>query len=161
MTASPVDENPRFRRLADYLAAKAPPGKLPGRQHIDPLDIPDLLSWIMLIDVFPKPAGERRYRIRLMGTEVVAIQGVDETGKYMEDVLTGAAGAEIVHQCDEMLRTREPYYRRGVVATKGREHVHYERIAFPLAADGERVDMLILVFAKIEKPAGSGGTIAN
>jgi len=157
MTASSIDQNPRFRRLADYLAAKAPPGKLPGRQHIDPLEIPDLLSWIMLIDVLPKPAGERRYRIRLMGTEVVAIQGADETGKYMEDVLTGDAGAEIVHHCDEMLLSHEPYYRRGVVATTGREHVHYERIAFPLSSDGERVDMLILVFAKIEKPASSEG----
>ena len=161
MSASPVDENPRFRRLADYLAAKAPPGKLPGRQHIDPLEIPDLLSWIMLIDVLPKPVGERRYRIRLMGTEVVAIQGVDETGKFMEDALTGAAGAEIVRQCDEMLRTHEPYYRRGMVAATGREHVHYERIAFPLASDGENVDMLIAVFAKIAKPENPGGAIAD
>jgi len=153
----PIDENKRFRRLADYLAAKAPPGKLPGRQHIDPLEFTELLPWIMLIDVLPQTPGEPRYRIRLMGTEVVAIQGADETGRFVEDVLTGPEGAEVVRQCDEILRTRQPHHRRGMVATTGREHVFYERIAFPLAGDGEHVDMLILIFAKAEKRVGQGG----
>lgn len=156
-TTSPFDKNDRFQRLADYLAAKAPPGKLPGRQHIDPLEFADLLPWIMLIDVLPQTPGEPRYRIRLMGTEVVAIQGADETGRFVEEVLTGADAAEVIRGCDEILRTRQPHHRRGIVATSGREHVYYERSAFPLAGDGERVDMLILVFANAEKPAGPVG----
>lgn len=135
-----------FQRLADYLAAKAPPGKLPGRQHIDPSDIVDLLPYVMLIDVVPQAAGEPRYRIRLMGAEVAAIQGADETGKFVDDVLTGPEGAAVVHRYGEILRTRQPQHRSGVVATSGREHVHYERVAFPLAADGKNVDMLIFVF---------------
>lgn len=143
---SPIEEHSRFRRLADYLAAKAPPGKLPGRQHIDPLELFDILPYLMLVDVIPQATGEPRYRIRLMGTEVVAIQGADVTGKFVEDVLTGVEGTEIVRLYGEILRSRQPQYRRGVVATSGREHVHYERIAFPLARDGENVDMLIFVF---------------
>src|SRR5690242_12897874 len=70
--SSHIDEHPRFRRLADYLASKAPNGKLPGRQHIEPLEIPDLLPWIMLIEVIAHMDAEPRYRIRLVGTEVVA-----------------------------------------------------------------------------------------
>lgn len=127
---------------------------LPGRQHIDPLEFADLLPWIMLIDVLPQTAGEPRYRIRLMGTEVVEIQGADETGRYVEEVLTGPEGAEVIRGCDEILRTRQPHHRRGGVATSGREHMYYERVAFPLASDGENVDMLILIFAKAEKPVG-------
>lgn len=38
-------------------------------------------------------------------------------------------------------------YRSGVVATAGREHVPYRRIAFPLARDGEHVDMVLFIFA--------------
>jgi hypothetical protein len=53
---SHIDERPRFQRLADYLARKAPPGKLPGRQHVEPTEIVELLPWIMLIDVI---SGER------------------------------------------------------------------------------------------------------
>ena len=139
----------RFQRLADYLALKAPPGKLPGRQHIDPLEMPDLLPYVMLLDVVPQNQGPTRYRIRLVGTEVVSIQGMDHTGQFTDEVLTAEEGAEIVGNYDEILRTRQPQHRHGTVATPGREHVVYERIAFPLAADGEHVDMLIFVFVRL------------
>ena len=143
---SETEHNARFRRLADYLAAKAPPGKLPGRKHIDPLELADLLPWLMLIDVIPQASGEPRYRIRLVGTEVVSIQGSDGTGRFVDEVLTSNEGAEVIRHYGEILRTREPQYRRGSVAVPGREHVPCERIVFPLASDGENVDMLILVY---------------
>ena len=146
---SGIDSHPRFRRLADYLAAKASPGKLAGRQHIDPLEISELLPYLMLIDVVPQAGGEPRYRIRLVGTDVVAIQGQDGTGKYAEEILTAEEGADIIRDYGEIVRDRQPQYRRGMVATPGRDHVAYERVAFPLAQDGEHVDMLIFVFARV------------
>ena len=146
MDSSHIDEHPRFRRLADYLAKKAPPGKLPGRQHIEPTEIPDLLPWIMMIDVITKPGAEPRYRIRLVGTEVVAIQGSDATGKYVTDVLNKDDVASILQNYGEIVRSGQPGYRRGIVATTGREHVRYRRIVFPLARDGEHVDVLMFVF---------------
>ena len=145
---SDIERYPRFRRLADYLDSKAPPGKLPGRQHIDPLEIPDLLPHLMLIEVLPQAGGGARYRIRLVGTAVVAIQGSDGTGKFADEILTAAEGADIIKGYDEIVRTRQPQYHSGTVATAGRDHVDYERIAFPLAADGEHVDMLIFVFVR-------------
>jgi hypothetical protein len=148
-----IDRHPRFRRLSDYLAAKAPLGKLPGRQHIDPLEIFDLLPYLMLVDVVRQPDGSARYKIRLAGTEAVAIQGSDGTGKYADEILSSPEGAGIIRRYDEILKTRQPQYRCGVVATPGREHVRYERLVFPLAADGENVDMLIFVFGAIAKPA--------
>jgi len=104
----------------------------------------------MLVDVIREDRGKARYRIRLVGTEVVAIQGSDATGKYVEDVLTAKEGVEVIRGYDEILLTREPQYRKGIVATPGREHVPYERVAFPLAADGENVDMLAFVFVRNE-----------
>jgi hypothetical protein len=145
-----IQNNPRFRRLADYLASKAPPGKLPGRQHIEPTELGDLLPWLMLMDVVTQKDGAPRYRLRLVGTEVVAIQGSDGTGKFVDEVLTAEEGPRVIAGYDEILRTRLPQYRSGVVASTGREHVPYERIAFPLAADGEHVDRLIFVFARDE-----------
>jgi hypothetical protein len=151
MNNSPTDAHPRFRQLADYLARKAPPGKLPGRQHVEPTEIVELLPWIMMIEVIAAPDAETRYRIRLAGTEVVAIQGSDGTGKYVEEVLDTNDVAAILQGYGEILRTRRPEYRAGVVATAGREHVPYRRVAFPLARDGEHVDMLIFVFVRDEK----------
>ncbi len=141
----PFDRHPRFARLRDYLASKAPPGKLPGRQHIDPLEIPDLLPHLMLVDVIRAAGQPPRYHIRLVGTQVVVIQGADATGKFVEEVLD--KGPEIIAHYDDILTTRQPQDRRGQVATQNRNHVSYQRIAFPLATDGETVDMLIFIFA--------------
>ena len=137
MDRSHLDEHPRFRRLADYLAGKAPPGKLPGRQHIEPTEIADLLPWIMMIDVIAKPGARLRYRIRLVGTEVVTIQGSDGTGKYVEEVLDRDEAAAILLGYGEIVRSRQPEYRSGAVATAGREHIPYRRInGIPSASAG-------------------------
>ena len=67
---------------------------------------------------------------------------------FVDDVLTADEGAEIIDRYGEILRTRQPQYRRGTVATSGRDHVHHARVAFPLAGDGEDVDMLIFALVK-------------
>jgi hypothetical protein len=132
--------------LHDYLAAKAPPGKLPGRQHIDPVELPDLLPYLMLIDVIQQAGGPPRYRIRLAGTIVTALQGREITDKFVDEILTGSEGVEIIERYGDILKTHDPQHRIGTVATPGRDHASYERMTFPLAADGEHVDMLISVF---------------
>ncbi len=84
----PSDCDVRIRRFADYLASKAPSGKLPGRQDIVPHEIPDLLPYLMLYDIVPQPSGNAiRYRTRLAGTHVVELLGGDPTGKFVDDVL--------------------------------------------------------------------------
>lgn len=99
--------------------------------------------------------AESLYRIRLTGTEVVDIQGVAGTGKYVEEVLNRAEVATIVQGYGEIIRTHVPGYPAGVVATVGREQVPYSRMAFPLARDGENVDMLIFAFVSDGKPSSS------
>ena len=66
--------------------------------------------------------------------------------RLVDEVLTSSEGAEVIRHYGEILRTHEPQYRRGGVVVPGREHVPCERIVFPLAKDGEHVDMLILVY---------------
>jgi len=139
-------EHPRFRRLREYLRAKAPPGKLPGRQHVDPTELGDLLPYLMLLDVVEQPGEEPRFRIRLAGTRLVQYHGREVTGQFVEDVLSNPQAALFVAGYRNVVRTRKPEYRRATVAVPGREHVTYERVTFPLARDGEHVDMLISVF---------------
>jgi len=102
----------------------------------------------MLVDVLHEPGGALRYRIRLVGTQVVAIQGSDATGKFVGEVLNTDEVPAIFQGYDETVRSRQPGYRKGVVATAGRDHVFYRRVAFPLARDGETVDMLSFVFVR-------------
>src|SRR3546814_12327327 len=41
----------KLRRLYDYWCGRCPEGALPARRDIDPLDIPDLLPNLFLLDV--------------------------------------------------------------------------------------------------------------
>jgi hypothetical protein len=146
----PLERHARFRRLRDYLAAKAPTGKLPGRQHIDPTEIPDLLPYLMLLEVVPQATGETRLRIRLAGTQVVEHHGREITGRFLDEVFVGPEAVDIIAKHLEAVATRRPNHRRSAVAIPGRDHVLYERMAFPLARDGEHVDMLAVIFVKLD-----------
>ena len=56
-----------IKLLYDYWCRMAPPGRLPGRQHVDPIDIPHLLPNIWLLDVHRDPI---RFWRRLVGTRI-------------------------------------------------------------------------------------------
>lgn len=142
----PYQRHPRFQELKAYLAAKAPPGRLPGRQHIDPIEIPRLLPYLTLVDVV-RDAGALRYRFRLVGTDVVNKTAADVTGKWVEDAFPSAAAASIMQTYDGVVASREPHYWANMIAVPGREHIGFERVVFPLARDGETVDMLIGIHA--------------
>jgi hypothetical protein len=143
---TPYQRHPRFQKLATYLAAKAPNGKLPGRQHVDPVEIPRLLPYLSLVDVV-RDAGALRYRFRLIGTDVVAKTAKDVTGKWVEDAFPAEAAAAIIQAYDGVVATRTPHHWANVMAVPGREHIRFERIVFPLASDGKTIDMLIGVHA--------------
>lgn len=139
-----LDLHPRFRAIADYLAAKAPPGQLPGRQHIEPLDLAAHLRFINLIDVVYTPAG-LRFRFRLMGSEQVQANGRDFSGRFCDEILSPADLAWVTRRMGAAVMTRMPDYAERVLPHPGRDHVRYRRILFPLARDGETVDMLLAI----------------
>src|ERR1700686_2539143 len=68
---------PLVRRFYDYWLSVAPPGRLPGRQHIAPEDLVPMLPRLYLLDVYRKPL---RFRYRLVGTEIVHSVGRELTG---------------------------------------------------------------------------------
>jgi hypothetical protein len=143
---SPLDRHPRFRQLATYLASKAPAGKLPGRQHIDPVEIPRLLPYLTLVDVVHID-GRERYRFRLVGTDIVNKTAVDVTGKWVEDAFAPVAAVQVAESYRGVVASRTPHHRASTIPVPGREHINFERIVFPLARDGETVDMLIGIHA--------------
>jgi hypothetical protein len=143
-------EDPRLRRFYEYWLSKCRPGRLAGRTDIDPVEIPDLLPWIMLVDPVATPSG-CRYRLRLVGTGIVARTGRDSTGKWYDEVLTPRDVARFSAIYAEIIATRQPHHYRADMdlgRLEGREHLRYERLMCPLATDGTTVDMLagLMVF---------------
>src|ERR1700722_9194073 len=143
----PPDCRPPIRALFDYWRRIAPAGRLPGRQHLDPVAIPSLLPHLWLLCVAPAPASPLgwHFRYRLVGTELVRVFGRDPTGQLFHEawpLLTSAGGVYPHHVA--VVETRRPSFRRGRSLYDSQRDYHWlERILLPLARDGEQVDVIL------------------
>jgi hypothetical protein len=78
-----VAVNPRVRRFWRYAQSCKHDDGLPARAHFDPVDIPDLLSNIWIIE---SDGDSARLHYRLAGTAVVAGMGFEPTGRCMTEI---------------------------------------------------------------------------
>jgi len=72
-------QSARVRRMFDYWRGKASGGQIPRRAAIDPVELADVLSCLIIVEV----VGDR-FRYRLVGTEVAANAGGDFTGAFLD-----------------------------------------------------------------------------
>jgi hypothetical protein len=134
--------HPRIARLFRYWRAIRPPDlPLPGRQHFDPIAVPELLPGIWLLDVQREPF---RLRYRLAGTGIVAAVRREVTGLWLDQAHPGA-----METLDFVRRYRGVVERGAPDRRKGRprpwidpDYTLSETLLLPLARDGRRVDML-------------------
>jgi hypothetical protein len=135
--------NPLIARFFEYWLTIAPAGRLPGRQHFDPLDIAELMPRVWILDVV-REAGRPRFRYRLVGTKEVQTLEREVTGRWLDEAhphLTAKPDgfARFAYVAD----TGTPTYRKGPVT-----FVHHkddrivENCILPLARDGASVDMI-------------------
>src|SRR3954464_1001671 len=71
--------DPHGRLLLEYWKAKCVAHGLPGRAHIDPIEMRSFLPCTVLIDV-ERHDGWMRFKYRLVGTQVVSAFGREVTG---------------------------------------------------------------------------------
>ena len=152
-SALPAAGDPRLAQLYRYWLSITPRGGgLPGRQHFDPLDIPSLLPWLWLVDVWRAPL---RFRYRLLGTEHVRVMERDMTGQWIDEAHAGFTGSDTYPQFVAAAERAAIGYRKGEPPFHvAKDHLEMERLLLPLAADGKAVDMLlaITVYHRRERP---------
>ena len=142
----PPDAHRQTRIVADYWLSIHPgPGILPGRQHVDPLDLPPH-TWpnLGLTEALADPFD---VRYRLIGTALVEYLGADYTGQTVRG--RGVAfGNRTVDQVLSHYRTvveerRPDYASFPILDIRKGYHIQAERIHLPLAANGHDVDMIL------------------
>jgi hypothetical protein len=129
--------------LDAYWRSKRRGDFLPARGDIVPWEITRLLPDLVLLDVERDPF---RCRIRLVGTRAAERRG-DNTGRYLDQVPTLDAGrsAEYVAEMRLVCEQRRPAFARDWLTLRyGTERDIYAGI-WPLAADGQNVNMLIVM----------------
>jgi hypothetical protein len=142
--------HPKIRRLIEYWLAVHPAAGMPGRQHIDPLDIPDLLPNVWLVDVERRP--DLRLRYRLIGTSIARAFDHDTTGEFLDETHDGYRDGQVRINILDVIREGSPAWRVGRPKLwRLQEFLRLERIYLPLASDGETVDMVLALTVFLDR----------
>ncbi len=124
-----------------YWRHVAPPGRLPGRQHIDPVEIPRVIPWLLLADVLRE--GETvDFHYRLVGTMNAALLGRDVTRQRLSESFHPEATGVIMRHYRMAVDAAEPMVWSTEVPSWERRSTRCFRALFPLARDGVTVDLL-------------------
>ena len=137
--------DPDLIRFYDYWADLRGNRAMPSRGNLDPLQIaPEFLPNLMLIDVLHEP---RRYRYRLIGTQVVAASGEDRTGRIFENVGFFKIHPAVIEQYGGVVDTGQPLHSLEPFTNFNSGATYdVDRLLLPLSSAGRVVDMLVVLF---------------
>lgn len=126
--------SPLVRELDAYWTAKRAGRAMPRKSDIDPAEIKALLPYVLLGEFSVEPL---RLRYRLVGTEVVAVYGVDFTGRWLDELDFGRqVEPDWPAQYRRVFQSHRPLFGAArLFATSGMEML-YEFGLFPLCQDG-------------------------
>ncbi len=128
--------------LFAYWASLKEGARLPGRRHLDPGGIKRLLPTVSLIDVCHMD-GPADYRMRLAGTGLYGVYGREITGKKLSEIYNTAAADYWRVELGKVVKERRPAVGVHNLSWRGASHLSILWLRLPLAADGERVDMIL------------------
>jgi hypothetical protein len=136
--------HPLVCQFYEYWRRVAPPGLLPGRQHIAPEDIVPLLSRLWIVDVFRDPL---RFRYRLVGTDITRSVQRELTGQWLDEAQPESVkNPNLRDRYRFILETGQATWRRGQTQwDRDPNHRLVENCLAPLATDGRTVDKIIAV----------------
>jgi hypothetical protein len=126
---------------------------MPARSDLDPVDIPDLLRHLILLDVTHDPL---RFRVRLYGTEIAERAGRDPTGKTFDELYAGVYLETAKQTYEDILVSRAPHFSQRVFPIgDGTSELRYDRLILPFAKDGQTIDSFLLCIVVVSQ----GGTM--
>ncbi|NIA67634.1 PAS domain-containing protein [Pelagibius litoralis] len=129
-----------IRCLYDYWSNLLAGRQAPARSDVDPRAMPRILPHLGLFDVENDP---RRYRVRLMGTNVVEWYGCDVTGHYLDEIDLGLNPGTVFSILDHVVRSMTPAHMVSEYTKQDGRRIRCERIVLPLSDNQRQVNMLL------------------
>ncbi len=145
-----------LRKALAYWQRKCGERHMPRRTDIDPVEMPDLLPYVRLVDV----VGPGQYRYRVVGTELEQMHGgLKFAGRFVHEALPPPLADQVIPVYDECVRERRPVFLENTFLTPDKERVaRHSRVLFlPLSEDDETVSMVLVIqlFVAIEASTSS------
>ena len=138
----------RLRALKRYWDDERGSRAMPARADLDPVDVPELLPYVMLVET---AETLEKFRYRLIGTEACRGFDRDRTGARFADLPPTAGFDEAYGGYWRSFQERTPQYCRGLLAPAGDDRLQYSRLTLPLSHDGNHIDMILagIVYSKV------------
>lgn len=140
---------PAIRHLYDYWLRQRGPHRFPARSDLDPIAMKPALGGIMIFEIHPQPTGGYRFRYRLKGSAIVARDGFDMTGRYLDELPLVQYRTLLLGRLETLARDPAPTLVHNKQFYDDRWY-DYEAIWLPLASDHVHADMLMAcqIFAR-------------
>ena len=128
-----------------YWESKLAGRGMPSRRDFDPLlEVPKLLPWMALTDVFRDPLD---FRYRLIGTRIADRSRSDYTGKRFSELPHTGPDSQVWRDRAAVVTSRaplfcEPPYTGGSSSVRGVSGIH-----LPLSDDDAEVNMIMTIVA--------------
>ena len=136
--------DPRIGELVAYWTSKLHGRTMPSRSDIDPAEIVRLLPFIALVDVIAGVPVDKRYRVRLFGTQLVEYHQKDWTGKQIFDVTSAEAAQRIAQAGEFCVNHHRPWLSAGKLYWANHKSAkQFEIVIVPLSPDDAAVNMLM------------------
>jgi len=133
-------ESEPLNRLVGLWRDKYDGEHLPSRRDFDSETLLSFGGRIALIEVEANP---RRYRYRLVGTQITGAVGRDSTGRYFDDLYDSEYYRRMAEHFEEIIETKKAIRTVGNMAHSEKPYISVEGIDMPLADDGKTVDMIL------------------
>lgn len=113
---------------------------MPQRNDFDPVQVPELLTGICLVEVID---GGKDYFYRVAGSALEEMTGQVLQGKYFSELIHAKSRESMRATCGASVETARPIVIKNQLREPGRGQTAITAIVLPLSDDGQTVNMLL------------------
>ncbi len=104
-----------------------------------------LLPNIYMADVID---GGRRFRWRLLGSDVITMAGRNATGRFFDELYKAEDYRNFTASFAAVVAAMQPMRSLGSFSFADRSFIHFEALEVPLTQDGAAVDVILGIAAQ-------------
>jgi hypothetical protein len=132
--------DPRLLALFQFWHGRLNGRRMPAGADLAPVDMARWSDNLMLVDL---PGDLLDFRIRWLGTNVVAMFGAPRAGTGIEAMTSEGERSSVIPQYRVVVDTGVPAYYETEVELSNRGLVDQRKLLLPLSDDGKRVDAVL------------------
>lgn len=129
----PEGADRRLHRFLDHWTALAGTRPFPPKSALDPVDMPELLPYVFLVDVIEGPPLDFAYR--LLGSDVVANTARSHIGQRLSDIADEGRQGQLIELYRAAVEARAPRFGSLGFRTRLGNNGRYDVLVAPLGTD--------------------------